>query len=291
MRQLRPGAGDSGHFFFYLVASLSLFSAAAAAAGSDVKDSFSQPPKDVAVVPTPQETYHAPGYGAIRRRNVVGNVHPRNLNDYELEDFYLVSTVGGMLSARDRKTGKERWNIHTEEGAVQTINHRANSTGDDHDHQTWIVQPSEDGELLFHTQDGLEKSSITVKDIIQSTPYTPHGTDMVYNGSKNTTTYAINARTGVVQRVFSTGGMSGVVNDKKCKTTTKLSDLDDECETNEISDRIIVLGRTGTVPHITFRKCSDTLQSTLSRSTIGRPERRCGPLNSMTGLPTTVTRT
>ena len=37
---------------------------------------------------------------------------------------------------------------------------------------------------------------MTVKDIIQSTPYTPHGTDMVYNGSKNTTTYSINARTG-----------------------------------------------------------------------------------------------
>ena len=68
---------------------------------------------------------------------------------------------------------------------------------------------------------------------------------MIYNGAKNTTTYAINARTGIIQRVFSAGGLSGAVNDRKCKTTTKLSDLDDECDSSENADRIIMLGRTG----------------------------------------------
>lgn len=75
----------------------------------------------------------------------------------------------------------------------------------------------------------------------------PPGADTVYNGAKNTTTYAINARTGVIQRVFSTGGVSGVVNDRKCKTTTKLSDMDDECDSTEGADKIIMLGRTGMV--------------------------------------------
>ena len=94
----------------------------------------------------------------------------------------------------------------------------------------------------------LQKLEITVKDIIHSTPYMPPGADTVYNGAKNTTTYAINARTGVIQRVFSTGGVSGVVNDRKCKTTTKLSDMDGECDSTESADKIIMLGRTGMAP-------------------------------------------
>jgi serine/threonine-protein kinase/endoribonuclease IRE1 len=91
-----------------------------------------------------------------------------------------------------------------------------------------------------------QKLGVTVKDIIQSTPYMPPGADMVYNGAKNTTTYAIDARTGAIQRVFSTGGMSGVVNDRKCKTTTRLSELDDECDSTEDNgpNKIIMLGRT-----------------------------------------------
>ena len=37
------------------------------------------------------------------------------------------------------------------------------------------------------------------------------------------------------------------MNDKKCKTTTKLSDLGDECDTSEESSKIIMLGRTGMI--------------------------------------------
>lgn len=77
----------------------------------------------------------------------------RSLDDYEVEDFVLMSTVNGTLSARDRKTGKERWQIHTEDAAVQTINHRANTT-EQEDAMTWIVEPSEDGELFFYTPEG-----------------------------------------------------------------------------------------------------------------------------------------
>lgn len=93
----------------------------------------------------------------------------------------------------------------------------------------------------------MQRVGITVKDVINQTPYMLPGVDIVYNGAKNTTTYAINARTGVIQRVFSAGGMPGVVNDKKCKTITKLPDLDDECDPTEGSDKVIMLGRTGMV--------------------------------------------
>jgi serine/threonine-protein kinase/endoribonuclease IRE1 len=72
----------------------------------------------------------------------------------------------------------------------------------------------------------------------------PPGHDLMYNGAKNTTTYAINARTGAIQRVFTTGG-SGQINDKKCKTTLRISDFDGECDSSEDTDKIIMLGRTG----------------------------------------------
>lgn len=143
MRQLRPGAADPGLFLLCCLLAASPFAAAAVAA-ADAKV------HDIALVPPPPRASGA--YGVIGRRDVL----PRKLDDYVLDDFYLVSTVGGMLSARDRKTGKERWNIESEDDAVQTINHRANASDVNTDDTLWIVQPSEDGELMFYSQDGLE---------------------------------------------------------------------------------------------------------------------------------------
>lgn len=171
MRQLRPGAGESGHFLTYLFTLLCVFSAisyvesTASRSSSRVENSNAaepralgtQPPKDLAVVTARRGgTDDAPGYGGIRARgSMVGGYigKQRSLDDYEVEDFVLMSTVNGTLSARDRKTGKERWQIHTEDAAVQTINHRSNST-EQEDAMTWIVEPSEDGELFFYTPEG-----------------------------------------------------------------------------------------------------------------------------------------
>jgi serine/threonine-protein kinase/endoribonuclease IRE1 len=174
MRQLRrPGAGDSGRLFSYfvVVALLSFYAAIVSTIATPSSDRIDasaastlraetparakaigiQAPKDLAVV-TPSS------YGGIRGvGSVVGYGQRRSLNDYEVEDFVLMATVNGKLSARDRKTGRERWQIHTEDAAVQTINHRLNSsssTAEQDDSMTWIVEPSEDGELLFYTPEG-----------------------------------------------------------------------------------------------------------------------------------------
>jgi serine/threonine-protein kinase/endoribonuclease IRE1 len=77
-------------------------------------------------------------------------------------------------------------------------------------------------------------------------PYRPPGVDTIINGEKHTTTYAINARTGTIERVFSATGMSGLVGDRKCRTHTQLADMKEECDSTEGSDKIIMLGRTGT---------------------------------------------
>lgn len=84
----------------------------------------------------------------------------RSLKDFEVEDWVLVATVDGGLTARERKTGIPLWNFTLEEPVVRTVYHRANMSAherDGTDHATWIVGPSENGELYqFTYEHGLE---------------------------------------------------------------------------------------------------------------------------------------
>ncbi|KAI5795117.1 hypothetical protein EDC01DRAFT_615089 [Geopyxis carbonaria] len=261
MRQLWPGAGCESGPFGSLIVTFVLFccslqytlayqspggSGAPARNSASVKD-----PKALATV--------TPGKDDTRSKGL-GRYQQRSLENFEAEDFVLLATVDGSLSAVDRKSGIQRWALTSEEPAVRTIRDKkitVTSEGmvgegnkvaipDLDDLVEWIVGPTEDGQLFFYTaEEGgrLEKLGVTVKDIIHNTPYRPPGDDKVYNGGKNTTTYAINARTGIVQRVFSTGGVSSglvTINNKKCKSS---KGFDDECDSGE-ADKIIMIGRT-----------------------------------------------
>ncbi|RPA93941.1 hypothetical protein L873DRAFT_1793233 [Choiromyces venosus 120613-1] len=176
----------------------------------------------------------------------------RSLNDWEVEDFVLLATVDGTLHARDRKSGVRRWEIFAHDPVVQTVYHRANGSTANRerdwiqdDDVVWIVEPIQDGALFFFTPDnGLQKLDVTVKDIVDDlSPFTPKDGDRSYNGEKKTTTFAIDARTGNVQRVFSSAGVVNPVNNDKCKPNNGLEeDLDDdECES---VPKTILIGRT-----------------------------------------------
>ncbi|KAG0638880.1 hypothetical protein HOY80DRAFT_1046658 [Tuber brumale] len=176
----------------------------------------------------------------------------RSLNDWEVEDFVLLATVDGTLHARDRKSGAKRWEIFAHDPVVQTVYHRANGStaGAERgwiqdDDVVWIVEPTQDGALFFFTPDnGLQKLDVTVKGIVDDlSPFTPKGSDRSYNGEKKTTTFAIDVRTGNVQRVFSSAGVANPVNNDKCKPNNGLEeDLDDdECES---VPKTILIGRT-----------------------------------------------
>lgn len=75
-------------------------------------------------------------------------------------------------------------------------------------------------------------------------PYRPPGLDTVYNGSKNTTMYAINAKTGMIEKVFNP--LNGMVN-KKCITTPD-ADGDEagvDCvDADGEPERLVMIGRT-----------------------------------------------
>lgn len=100
----------------------------------------------------------------------------------------------------------------------------------------------------------MQRFGISVKGIVDNTPFSSSGSDKVYNGDKKTTTFAIDARSGKVQRVFSSSGLT-VTNNKRCKPNTGLEveDLDDECDSIE---KIILIGRTGTTSRVAcFTAC------------------------------------
>ena len=71
----------------------------------------------------------------------------RSIQDWMLEDFVLIATVNGALQARDRKTGKKRWEFSLDRPVVETIQHKED------DDFVWVVEPSQGGALYTYDPD------------------------------------------------------------------------------------------------------------------------------------------
>ena len=177
---------------------------------------------------------------------------PRSLEDWEVEDFVLLATVDGGLWARDRKTGKDRWQVEGDSPMVATVHHRKNrSTIEDDllpgtiDDYLWVIEPTRDGSLYMYRPDGpnrgLVPTGLTMKRLVEMAPYQVDNPPVVYTGSKKTTMYTIDARTGRVLKWFGSGG-SGMNQEESClRTPTGFVDADnDSCSNNAT----LTLGRT-----------------------------------------------
>ena len=174
----------------------------------------------------------------------------RSLQDWEVEDFILLATVDGSIHARDRKTGKARWELQVDRPMVETIYHpkpknesAVDSARTEHD-LLWIVEPSKDGDIYYYNQarnDGLQKMHITVKDLVEHwSPYESVDPAVVYNAEKKTRLYTIDAATGSIIKNFGPGGTSSS-NEQSCSRNPAFAGLDEEeCE----STGSFVLGRT-----------------------------------------------
>ncbi|KAJ6116066.1 Serine/threonine-protein kinase ppk4 [Penicillium sp. IBT 18751x] len=177
---------------------------------------------------------------------LASQLHARSLQDWEVEDFVLLATVDGTIHARDRKTGAARWALEVPSSPlVESIYHRANRTSFDdtepEDDFLWIVEPSQDGSLYIYSpgQDaGLQKLGLTVKQLVDETPYSGTSPAVTYTARKETTLYTIDARTGSILRVFSSRGP--FTTGQECRKVDG-QDLDsEECET---TSGTLVLGR------------------------------------------------
>ncbi|KAJ6123454.1 Serine/threonine-protein kinase ppk4 [Penicillium capsulatum] len=177
---------------------------------------------------------------------LASQLHARSLQDWEVEDFVLLATVDGTVHARDRKTGTARWALEVPSSpVVESIYHRANRSSFDEtqpeDDFLWIVEPSQDGSLYIYSpgpEAGLQKLGLTVKQLVDETPYSGHDPAVTYTARKETTLYTIDARTGSILRVFSSRGPFTA--GQECRKVDG-EDLDpEECET---TSGTLVLGR------------------------------------------------
>ncbi|KAJ5874389.1 uncharacterized protein N7529_002819 [Penicillium soppii] len=177
---------------------------------------------------------------------LASQLHARSLQDWEVEDFVLLATVDGTIHARDRKTGTARWALEVPSSpVVESIYHRANrSSFDDtepEDDFLWIVEPSQDGSLYIYSPGpdaGLQKLGLTVKQLVDETPYSGNDPAVTYTARKETTLYTIDARTGSILRVFSSRGP--ITTGPECRKVDG-EDLDPEqCES---TSGTLVLGR------------------------------------------------
>lgn len=170
----------------------------------------------------------------------------RSLQDWEVEDFVLLATVDGTIHARDRKTGAPRWALEVPSSPmVETVYHRPNYTDfaevRPEDDLLWIVEPSQDGNLYIYNQQhngGLQRLGLTVKNLVDETPYSGSDPPVTYTAKKETTLYTVDARSGTILRVFSSQGPMNP--ERSCRKVTGLEFLDaEECE----SSGTLTLGR------------------------------------------------
>lgn len=120
----------------------------------------------------------------------------RSINDWQLTNFVLVSTIDGMIQARERRTGALLWSLGGEPlvRVEQVI-----GDGDQIDLETvWITEPDGDGGLYyFNPSSGLERIPASIKDLIEKAPFAMKD-GVVYTGSKSTVLYTLNATTGEI---------------------------------------------------------------------------------------------
>ncbi|KAI5290854.1 bifunctional endoribonuclease/protein kinase ire1 [Ascosphaera aggregata] len=170
----------------------------------------------------------APAVGAppARRTSAEGisnsQLNARSLQDWEVEDFVLLATIDGSLHARDRRTGAPLWALEVPTPMVETTYHRENPTRGDlnkniqpEDDLLWIVEPSRDGDLYVYHQGsdgGLQKLGLTVRALVDNTPYSGLDPPVTYTARKETTLYTVDVRTGAVIRVFSSQGPQAMTN-------------------------------------------------------------------------------
>ncbi|KKA21762.1 Protein kinase and ribonuclease Ire1 [Rasamsonia emersonii CBS 393.64] len=184
-----------------------------------------------------------PAQPSSHSAGLVPQLQARSLQDWEVEDFVLLATVDGTIHARDRKTGAPRWALEVPSSPmVESIYHRANrsASGLDSDSSStpeddflWIVEPSRDGNLYIYSpgpNGGLQKLGLTVKDLVDETPYSGTDPAVTYTARKETTLYTVDARTGNILRVFSSRGP--ITPEQSCRPVDRLADSDDEdnCE-------------------------------------------------------------
>ncbi|KAF2454842.1 hypothetical protein BDY21DRAFT_365867 [Lineolata rhizophorae] len=223
-----------------------------------------------------QQQYYAEGAAAAAANNnydyngggISSRPRARSLQDWEVEDFVLLATVDGTIHAHDRNTGEARWALEVDRPMVETTYFHHAKNGSSHDGNNssrsdldadgdapaaedrefpeeqilWIVEPSQDGALYVYTpgpRGGIQKLGLTVKRLAEElAPYAGDDPPVVYTAEKKNTLYTVDAGTGKILKIFSSGG-SSVVDEGSCRRVSGFELDGEECE----SSGTLTLGR------------------------------------------------
>jgi len=143
-------------------------------------------------------------------------IHDRSLQDWVMEDMILMATVDGSIHARDRRTGQHRWSLDADDyPMVETTYNRSGLAEDDIlNMMYWVVEPSSEGELYLYLSGEaghpgfLQKLQMSIKRLVDTSPYSVHNPHVVYNADRTTTLYNFDAKTGDVLAIYGKTGSS-----------------------------------------------------------------------------------
>lgn len=161
----------------------------------------------------------------------------RSLQDWEVEDIVLLATIDGTISARDRKTGAERWKFEHDQPMVETTYFPRNKSVEEatsgQDEFLWIVEPSQDGALYGYTPGasiGMQKLGLTVKQLVEElSPYYAEEPPVVYTGAKKSTIYTVDVNSGKILKMFSSDN-AAVFDQTTCRPMSGFQGLEEkEC--------------------------------------------------------------
>ncbi|CDK24893.1 unnamed protein product [Kuraishia capsulata CBS 1993] len=187
----------------------------------------------------------------------------RSIDDFKVTSLLLASDIEGNLHALNRNTGELVWTLLGQSPLVQISKQEVASEtvlGSDGDENgsypvneegkiTWMIEPYEDGSLYYFTQEGgLQKLSSSVQNLIKESPFAMNGGEHVYTGSRKTSLYKIDARTG---RLIDSFG-PGCANEQNAHNhdLTGIEDLDEAVYSCPIDEQVeagtstILLGKT-----------------------------------------------
>lgn len=117
---------------------------------------------------------------------------------------------------------------------VETTYHPRNKSTDgtasDPEEFLWIVEPSQDGSLYGYTPGapfGMQRLGLTVKQLVELSPYQADDPPLVYIAEKKNTLYTLDVSNGKILKMFSTGG-SAILDEESCRKVSGLENLEDE---------------------------------------------------------------
>lgn len=118
----------------------------------------------------------------------------------------VVGTVDGLLHGFDEQNNK-RWT--TDIGGGPLSSHHSSGNLD------YSVVPATDGSLLVHSVEGMRKTSVTARMLVEKAPFTTHD-GLIFTSQKNSRVIGVDLGSGrVVHDVLTSGGIMGLGSEGK----------------------------------------------------------------------------